>query len=258
KYVKYNHRKYVYLLHKKYDEIDIFNSESSEAIPNVTEHSIDHLIDRGICICGEELTHEHIYTLEEQKKHQPPISNEGYISAYKTEVEKESGFIDDLINDIRKLIDTFHEKQSDLDEAEQELISIDKIITKSSQQKVRELNKRRAELLDNKTTIGIDINNLEKSLRLLSDELKVAKNKYYSMRDRKSDSDLFIIKSEILHASIYKLEQHRDISKGKLRVEIENVANQHFSEIITKDKKIIIDKNFVHKVVDKNGDEAAT
>src|SRR5699024_7855674 len=243
KYTNYIFKREIYKLYKKYNELNLIDNDFSDTIPHMTTNAIDYLIERGICVCGSHLDEALLQVLEEQKKYQPPISPETLIKTYEKDVVKEVGNIDDLVADLQNLINNYNSKNmrktivlSDIKELENEIDNSSESEIQALSQKLKNLNQKYGRLEKEIEDEKISLSQIEDSISQLNIEFSKAQR-------QQSANEKIIAQNEILQGAIESLSRLRDTRKDEIREGIEEKANKHFRDIISKDKRIKLGEN---------------
>lgn len=250
KYTDYLMKREVYKLFKKYDSLNIIDNDFSESIPHMTTDTLDHLIERGVCVCGTEIDDEHLNRLEEQKRFQPPVSPESLIKTYERDVYKEIGNLDSLIEDIKQLIKDYDEKEMEQFTINQQLSELEEQIDSTQEKDIQDLRQKLKELNQEDGRLGKEIEELQRNLTNITDSIIQLNAEFSEAQRQQSISERVSAKNRILQESIDTLEGLSNRRKAEIREEIERLANIHFSDIISKEKSIQLGKNFEHKVKD--------
>lgn len=250
KYTDYLMKREVYKLFRKYDSLDIVDNDFSNTIPHMTTDTIDFLIEREICVCGEVIDEAHLKVLEEQKRYQPPISPESLIKTYEADIYKEVGNIDDLVKDIRELIKENDENDMDQLSVEQQIRELEEQIDSTQEKDIQDLRQQVKELNREDGALGETIRDLQDDLIQVTENIAQLNAEFTEAQRQKSINDKIVAKNMILQGAIDTLQELSNTRKSEIREEIERRANIHFSDIISKKKTIELSDNFEHKVWD--------
>lgn len=256
-YRDYRHKKLVQMLYKKYDLTKLQGNEIHNTIPNMEVEAINHIIKNGICICGTKLGEQHINKLEEQKNYQPPISNEGLIKTYEHSVELETYELDKNAKVIKQKIEDYFNEENKLHSLKDRLRDIHDKINQFDEDEIKELNNKiqtlRKELDSNKERMAL----ISIKLKKVSETIEKKEAKYRMKMENLKQSELVRNKLELIKHVYSQLEGLNEREKETQRIQIEEYTNVHFKDIISKNKKVIIDKEYKHIVEDADGNETA-
>lgn len=250
KYTDYLMKREVYKLFKKYDSLNIIDNDFSESIPHMTTDTLDHLIERGVCVCGTVIDEEHLNRLEEQKRFQPPVSPESLIKTYETDIYKEVGNLDSQVEDIRQLIKDYDEKEMEQFTINQKLNELEEQIDSTQEKDIQNLRQRLKELNQEDGRLEKEIEEAQKNLTNIIESITQLNAEFSEAQRQQSINERVVAKNRILQGSIDTLESLSNRRKAEIREEIERLANVHFSDIISKEKTIQLGENFEHKVKD--------
>ncbi|MBF0748895.1 hypothetical protein AXY37_10625 [Mammaliicoccus lentus] len=255
-YLEYSTLKYIYLLDRKYKKINLANETDTKTIPNMEVRAIDAIIESGVCICGTKLEEENIKRLNNQRNYQPPESEEAMMKNYTISVTKEISTLDKLVEQIKEKNQEYNRVFSTIAENETELKDIDEKINNMPQQKIIDLNNKRSELVKDNNILIYEKERLIKENKNQKDELNNYKYKIEELASKLKFNEILSIQENILKKSLENLYYRKEKDEVKLRADVEENANKHFKEIISKHKKIKIDDKFNLKVYEEDGIEA--
>jgi len=225
--------------------------EKGELPPRIKETFIRELLEKGHCICGNELKGEARKALEEYSK-KVTLSELSEISIVgKTTIE-------DIISSIREFpekIDSFNEEIKDfkdqLEKKERRMEHISEEIKKYNVAEVRQFEDRREELVrliaKNEQVLILqnsDLNTYDNILKELKDDEEKELSK-----DKKNNS----LKEKLIlvQSALKVLAKTEIIIKTKIRKQVEKSLNENFKTLIRKKtafSSITIDENYNVKV----------
>lgn len=210
-------------------------SEQGKLPPKIQDTFIDELLEKGECICGEDLTEEHReHLLSLQQEMSTVVENnlEGKMAI--------PGVLRDAHEDAESLI----EKRQKLANLEKKERQTNKDLNEISEElkahdipddvDVQELEKQRSEyqdqleeLQEQKGKIEIRIQQAEKD----RDEKKEAFNKEVSKEEKNAE---VVKKIQFIESSRDELDSMKDDIVSSVREEIETKMDEYFNEIIWK------------------------
>lgn len=256
-YLEYSTLKYIYLLDRKYKKINLSEETEDNSIPNMEVSAIDKIIENGICICGTHLQDEHIQKLLKQRNYQPPISNEAMIKDYVLSLTRETAKIDNIVAQLKEKVNEYNDLFKSIAQNKEELKILEEKISKMPQQRIKELNEQSSLLEREITYNSVKREEYTKKLNSSKDELEKNKYKIVELEEKIKFNEILEVQEEILKKSLDQLRYRKALDEKKLRQDVENFANRHFKDIITKDKNINIDEKFNLKVTEPDGTESA-
>ncbi len=255
-YLKYSTLRYIHLLKRKYEKINLSSDNDTKAIPFMEARAIDSIIEEGICICGTKLRDDHINILNKQRNFQPPESNEAMINEYSLAVTQETSQIDILVEQIKEKNINYKNVFSKIAENSSELQDIEDKINNMPEEKIVNLNKKRKNLEKDLNYLTYEKDSLISKNKTQKDELEKYKYRIEELAAKLKFNEILNVEEELLKRALQELNVRREKDEARLRQDVEENANKHFKEIISKPKNISIDKKFNLKVYEENGREA--
>lgn len=256
-YKEYQHKKLVQMLFKKYDLDKLRGNEMHNTVPNMEVEAINHIIKNGTCICGTKLEEQHIYKLEEQKSYQPPVSNEGLITTYEHSVELETFELDQKVNIIKQKMNEYYENEKKLFSVKDRLRDIHDKINEFDEDEIKELNHKLNDLETQSASNKEKLAAISVELKSLNSTIDNKQVRYRKKMENLKQSEFIKVKLELIREVYTQIEGINEREKERQRIQIEKYANIHFKHIISKDKKVIIDKEYKHIVKDSYGNETS-
>lgn len=254
---EYDLKSLVTLLNEKYKNIEFNKEHENKTIPGMKVNALEHIIDSGICICGEPLTEQHIGHLTEQKGYQPPISNTELINAFKNTVSRSTIGIENNIHDFNRYREEYIELSDTVTHSEDDIELLSKKIGSSNTEDITLKNEKR-------TLLNQEIKKAEEAIAIHKHEiikcetdLTELENDYNRMLKENKEHQFNRIKLDIIDKSLIALINRNEAFRKEKKEEIERIANKHFSEIIYKSKRIKINDNFEYQVIEENGNTAS-
>jgi DNA sulfur modification protein DndD len=216
-------------------------SEQGKLPPKIQDTFIEELLDKGECICGEELTEghrEHLLSLQQEMSTVAENNLEGKMA------------IPGLIQDAEEDAETLIEKRQKLAELEEKERQKNKELNEISEQlkaydipedvDVQELEKQRTEyneqledLQERKGKLEVRIEQAEES----RDEKKKAFNEEVSKEEKNAE---VLKKIQFIESSRNELESMKDDIVSSVRDEIETKMDEYFNEIIWKEENYTV------------------
>lgn len=254
---QYDINSLMFKLQQKYSELNFNEEFNNETIPDMKADSIDFILDRGICICGEKITEKHQKHLLAQRKKQPPISNAVLVRQFSNLLNRYTVRIDSLKNDIIERIDRYDDIELQLIEINREIDELTSYIGNIDKDGVSKLDRQRNELKSSKKTLERMIIESKGELSNHENNLVRSENAYNEALEQNNTQKFNQIKLNLVEQS--KIELNEMIARMKIerKQEIEDSANQHFQNIIYKDKVIQINDKFDYTVTESNGEIAS-
>lgn len=225
--------------------------ERGELPPRIKETFIKELLEKGQCICGNELVGDAKKTLEEYSK-KVTLSELSEISIVgKTTIEDIFSNIKDFPSTIDALNDEIQEFKDELERKERRLEQISNEIKEHNVAEIRRYEDRREELTDliakNKQLL-IAHNGELGACEVILTQLKEDETNELS-KDKKNIK--LKEKLSLVQNALKVLETTEKIIKTKIRKQVEKNLNKNFSTLIRKKtafSSITIDENYIVKV----------
>ena len=241
---------------KKLYESEILN-QTSEAVPNMHQKSIEYILKRGYCLCGQHFSEgdEHYNALIEEMKKLPPQSIGTSIATFKKDANmhisemKANNFKEEIINRYSSISDN----TSEINALKDEIDSLSKDIETnvdvgSLERDVREIEERIKNLSMKK---GMEKSSIESNER--NKENDADKISRLAQFDAKNQETL----REIDYANkITKtIESYYVIRERQLIYKLEKEINKYLQQIYTGERKMKITPDYKFKLVFNDGDE---
>lgn len=254
---KYRHASILAKLQHKYSKIDFEEDAEEKTIPNMEVSSIDAILDRGICICGEVITPEHEHHLVTQRNYQPPISNSQLIASFNTDIRGEVIGINTTVSALNDSFSFRHEYREELSYIEEQLQDIAHKIGNADSESVKSNNEKRQILKDETDNLRTMTAVSEANLINSNKELELKEKQYNTLYKEQNKYDFEKIRIDLVTESLQMIEEYNESLRQERKNDIEKLANKHFNEIIYKSKKIVINDKFEYSVFEENGTPAS-
>ena len=242
---------FYYGLNDKMEELrDVLNTEE-EGIPNMHAHSIEYILNRGYCICGEKFEKDdlHYNALVEEMKKLPPQSIGSAVSNFNKELrtkiseEKSGNFKSEIISKFDNILQIIDEKDR-----------IQEQIDKLSNNIATDVNVGDLER---------DVKEIEAKIRDYTGDIAVAKEQNNSKEQRKKviDNDIarlsqyddrnIEINKQIQYAEkITKILQSvYDKKEIELKEKLEQEINKYLSRIYIGERYLRITDDYKFRLV---------
>jgi DNA sulfur modification protein DndD len=245
------------LLNLSANKIDLGSIES-KGIIGVDGSAIDHIIQRGECICGQKIVDgsEAYNKLLIQKDYQPPASLGTIMTQFNEKTE-------DVKSRAEGFFETFNEKYIKIEEYKDNIENIRSEIEDISNQllgaeNVKILEDERKQLTDERRELEVKVAIVKEKLKVVNDEIlseqknldKLAltneRNKGISLR-----KDYSVRLEELL--SNYYIDK-----EDKVRNELNKKVSKIFDKLIDTNHKIEINEDYTFRVVDIDGEDATS
>lgn len=254
---RYRIKTLIGLMQEKYAAIKFNEELEKKTISNMQASAIDEIIERGTCICGEPLTEGHLGHLLEQRNYQPPISNAQLVLGFKSTVRDElTGMNNDYIH-LERIKDNYIEIIDNMAVNQEELTKLSNLIGNNDSDEIKVKNAKRDEI--KKRSKDIKNRKIRLEIQLETEEKELIKNdkKYNELINTMNKNNINKIRYDLVNDSIMILEDRNNKDRAARKKQIEEKANEHFSDIIYKKKNITLNDNFEYTVTELNGQVAS-
>lgn len=231
------------------------NKIEDKGIPNMTQDSIDYIISRGTCICGESIernTNKHKRILEE-RDFLPPQSIGVMIRSFVEQLSIYENSIPDYYSNLKSLYEQIIRSRDRIQEWNDEVDEIsDRIVGKEDVSKyelqLKDVKTRLRELEDKKDKLH---------QRYGSCENEIAKNeKIYDSCATASDKNRrikqYIEYAEAIHEWIKDTYDKRE---SELREQVEARVNDIFLKMYHGNRQVVIDDKYRIRLLTSYGNE---
>jgi len=225
--------------------------EKGELPPRIREIFIKELLEKGRCICGNELVGESRKTLEEYSK-KVSLSELSEISIVgKTTIEDIFSSIKEFPAKIDAINEEIEDFKDQLEKKERRLEHISEEVKEYDVADVRRYEERREELnrLIAKNEQLLILQNSD--LTILNTTLKDLKDEYERELSKNKKNDSLKERLTLVQSSLKVLANTEKIIKTKIRYQVEKSLNENFKTLIRKKtafSSITIDENYDVKV----------
>jgi len=232
-------------------------SEQGKLPPKIQDTFIEELLEKGECICGEDLTEdhrEHLLSLQQEMSTVVETNLEGKMA------------IPGMLQDAEEHAETLIEKRQKLAKLEEK-----------ERQKNKELNEISEQLKAHDIPEGVDVQELEKQRTEYEDQLEDLqerkgklevrieqaeekrddKKKAFNEEVSKEEKNAEVLKKiQFIESSRDELESMKDDIVSSVREEIETKMDEYFNEIIWKEENytVSLTKEYQVRVVGPRND----
>ena len=228
--------------------IELKNTDNvDKGIPHVRDETIKHLIHRGKCICGCDLsdpTSKHVQELMELLKYIPPQSLGTSITSFQNNSNARIKNSSNYLVTIENLISAIRGCSNEIDELEKQIGDIDKTILKSSNIKVQDLKNRQIQMEKHKNHLEDQMKEKEIDNRILQKELEEANAEISRLQIKVEKNQM--LEEKILYArhAYNKFKQTYDYQEAQTREKLEDQINELFKQIYAGGMRINIDDKY--------------
>ncbi|MCG0276146.1 MAG: AAA family ATPase [Thermosediminibacteraceae bacterium] len=225
-------------------------SSSIDVVPKIQADTIDYIIERGICICGNKVERgsETYNNLVELKKFLPPyylgtaindFLNES--NSYKSEAEEFLPEINNMYEDYRRIVQQINEL---LDENDMIDKKIGEKKNMESYRDAKELylkqkQKKERELID----IVARLQNIDKQINDRNRELE-------RLAEKNEKNKFIFLCIEYTKKIIEELQEHYNRKEKEIREKLNEKVNQIFSQMYHGEKRnIVIDDEYNYEII---------
>jgi DNA sulfur modification protein DndD len=233
--------------------------DKGEMPPRIKDWFLRELIERGTCICGEDIGPDHEHSLEELLDDISDEPDEHETLEAKSEVPRILDYGNEKVEELLELrqdLRTVHqeqeEKQSQITEITEELKKYDtsdeEIDVDEIESQLEELENRKSKLEDRKKQVLKDIAVKEEERDEKDEELTEELGKKEKHKE-------LVAKLEFLNEAIENVTSIRETVLEQIRTEAEEKVEEYFNQLIWKDEdyEIELQEDYTIRVLDEFG-----
>jgi DNA sulfur modification protein DndD len=232
-------------------------SERGELPPKIQDWFVEELLERGTCICGEDLTSDHENHLRDLRNDMSEVAEENMEGKIK---------IPSIIEDAEAEAETLFDKRKQLSEAEQEEIRLNKELKEISEElktydlpddvDVQELERQREEYSDRLAKLREKKGRLELELEEAKEKHEQKKKEYNEAASQKTENAELLERISFAETARGELEDIKKEILNSVREEIEDKMDEYFNEIIWKadEHNVVLTEEYEVRVEGSEGD----
>lgn len=235
---------------QKLEQTGILNKKT-EAVPLMHQKSIEFLIDRGQCLCGEKITQndEHYKALIEEMKKLPPQCVNTSISEFKKEAKvnisemKANNFKEEIVIKCDEILNNYNEINQLKDEIEKTSKDIENNVDVGSLERdVREIE-------NNIRNLYIKKGNEQTEIKKCKEIKEKAESKINELARYDAKNKEILEQMEYAEHIVDILEKNYTIRERELIHRLEKEINKYLGRIYTGDRKMKITSDYKFKLV---------
>lgn len=239
------------------DKIDLSSIENRGVI-GIDGAAIDYIINRGQCICGQEIKAGNIYfdNLIKQKEYQPPASLGIIINQFaeKTDEVNKIGkeYYEEINNcylELENKMLTLEKLTDDLDELSKKLIGIDK---------AHDLEEKRKGLVKDKFSTEDKIERLKLDIDGLNNEINNLEGQIQAKALQDKSNKLIGIRLEYIKELIKEVDEFYIKRDKSIRAALNEKVTSIFSQLLCTKHRIVIEEDYSFAVKDIDGEESTS
>lgn len=239
------------------DKIDLSSIENRGVI-GIDGAAIDYIINRGQCICGQEIKAGNIYfdNLIKQKEYQPPASLGIIINQFaeKTDEVNKIGkeYYEEINNcylELENKMLTLEKLTDDLDELSKKLIGIDK---------AHDLEEKRKGLVKDKFSTEDKIERLKLDIDGLNNEINNLEGQIQAKALQDKSNKLIGIRLEYIKELIKEVDEFYIKRDKSIRAALNEKVTSIFSQLLCTKHSIVIEEDYSFEVKDIDGEESTS
>lgn len=239
------------------DKIDLSSIENRGVI-GIDGAAIDYIINRGQCICGQEIKAGNIYfdNLIKQKEYQPPASLGIIINQFaeKTDEVNKIGkeYYEEIKNcylELENKMLTLEKLTDDLDELSKKLIEIDK---------AHDLEEKRKGLVKDKFSTEDKIERLKLDIDGLNNEINNLEGQIQAKALQDKSNKLIGIRLEYIKELIKEVDEFYIKRDKSIRAALNEKVTSIFSQLLCTKHRIVIEEDYSFAVKDIDGEESTS
>lgn len=225
----------------------------------IQDYFVRELLERGTCICGEDIDEyheEHLNELLEEVS--DSLDEEGALEG-KSEIPRVKDYANEKVTELLELRkdlrenETSQEKeQTTIREIKEELKQYD---TDDEEIDVAALESQLEDLEDREEELEEERRRLIKDIGLLEDEIEEKDEELTEELRKKEQHQDLVAKLEFLNDAIDNIEDVRETVLDEIREEAEDKVEEYFNQLIWKDEEyeIVLEDDYTIRVLDEFG-----
>lgn len=240
------------------DQIKALHKEG-DIPPRIQDYFIRELLERGTCICGEEIEDRHEAELRGILRDvEESLDEEGNLEA-KSEIPRIQDYGCDKVNellDLRQKLKTNErnqtKKQTEINEIKEELKQYD---TSDESIDVDVIESQLEKIEDRESTLESKKNTVLRKIGRKEDEVEEKDEELTKELSKKAKHQKLVAKLDFLENAITNVTNIRDAVLEEIRDEAENKVEQYFNQLIWKDEEyeVKFEDDYTIRVFDEFG-----
>lgn len=207
-------------------------------------NSINEIISRKVCICGNEFCEgdkTHKYLLEQRKIVAPNVLG-GVINAFTIQVENNQSLNEGYGNLVHMYYKTLEELRDDMNSLEYDISMLKKYL--STKKDVRQKEKKYNEALEKKQEFARRIGAISTKIETDKTEIKKKQDKIFKLMKMEEKYQRRLLELEYAKEVTALFEKDYSQNEKTIKEKLETHVNDIFQKIYSGDRKIVIDEKY--------------
>lgn len=226
----------------------------SKGINGINGSAIDAIIERGECICGEDIKEdgEHYKRLIQQKKYQPP-ANLGTIIVQFNEKTKE------VKNKGDDFVEIFDKKYKDIERKKEQRENLSKEIEQISEdlkaaEDVKELEIEREKQEEELEELRDKLTENKSELKKINDEIKNKESDLDKLALNSSKNNKIVVRKKYANKVRKGIKNYYKKHETEIRERLSEEVEEMFDKLIETNHRIDINDDYTFRVIDIDGE----
>ena len=239
------------------DKIDLSSLENKGVI-GIDGAAIDYIINRGECICGQEIKAGNIYfdNLIKQKEYQPPANLGIIINQFAEKTDEVSKVGKEYSNEINHCYIELENKRRDIESLDDELEELSKKLIGIDT--ANNLEEKRKELIRDKRLIEEKIEHLDVDINSLNNDINNLEGDLQASALKDKNNKITGIRIEYVKELIKEVNDFYIKRDKNIRNALNEKVTSIFSELLCTRHTIVIDDDYSFVVKDIDGEESTS
>jgi DNA sulfur modification protein DndD len=239
--------------------LSTYDSES-KMISGINANAIREIIQRGVCICGEDLTggdNKHVHELRSMLSYLPPENLGILLKTLIILLESKSNNKENIINNVETKIRNLYSEYQNISDIDDSIQEINREIGKITEnyEDIQNAEKRLVSAKESDRTLPSEINRLNKNIETLENNVNSYKRALDKLTERYEENNKLINRISILEE--VKKRYRADINKQEVMIRglLTTRVQQYLDKILKTKYTIVINKTYGFTILDKNNSQ---
>lgn len=226
-------------------------------IEGISGKAIDQILEKKECLCGESIESGcRIHNaLTELKKFLPPENYGVMVNGLLKNISSLHGKKEEYSLEADRIYNELLALQIEIDKTSNRINEISDYLETNDSETIKNIEKKRKNIVNNCTSLSIEIDQLKTKELVLKAEIKEQKNRLKEVELSNSADQLIQRKIEVVESLILYFEDFYDKQESEVKSHLQDLVGNIFNSIMTKDYKISFDEKYNFYVKDNNSED---